>query len=301
VKTGSAVRVTIGVPFLNNEATLCDAIRSVFAQTFRDWELLLVDDGSTDRSLEIARSVESPRVRLVSDGLHQGLSERLNQIAQAARGKYLARMDSDDMMHPLRIEKQVRYLDTHPGLDLVDTGIYSLDEDGQPSGKRGLKPLKPDPLIFLTSGGIIHPTVTGRTRWFRENPYDGSYERAEDRELWCRIIGRASMGRVPEPLHLYREVFGHKASAYSIGFRSERKVIRKYGPALIGRPRSARLLLRSYLKAGLYRLMGSLGLCRILLCTRNLPLSEHEKRSVRAIIESIMTTSLPCAGLPTAL
>jgi glycosyltransferase involved in cell wall biosynthesis len=72
--------MTIGIPFYNAEAYLGDAIRSIFAQTYHDWELILVDDGSTDRSLEIARAVRDPRVRVISDGQNRRLPYRLNQI-----------------------------------------------------------------------------------------------------------------------------------------------------------------------------------------------------------------------------
>src|SRR3954468_15780628 len=104
-------RVTIGLPFVNSGETLPNAIRSVFAQTYDDWELILCDDGSTDISLEIARSVRDARVRVLSDGKNVGLPCRLNQIAAVARGEMLARMDADDLMHPNRIAAQVALLD----------------------------------------------------------------------------------------------------------------------------------------------------------------------------------------------
>ncbi len=76
------MQVSIGIPFYNNEQTLVDTIRSVFAQTYQGWELILVDDGSSDRSLEIARSVDDERVRVITDGQNKKLPARLNQIAQ---------------------------------------------------------------------------------------------------------------------------------------------------------------------------------------------------------------------------
>src|SRR5690554_4188978 len=90
--------VSIGIPFFNAEAYLLDAIKSVFAQTHQNWELILLDDGSTDRSLEIARSIDDPRVRVYSDGQNKHLAARLNEIARLARYEYLARMDADDLM-----------------------------------------------------------------------------------------------------------------------------------------------------------------------------------------------------------
>src|SRR5690349_10645893 len=108
--------VTVGIPFFNNASSLSDALRSIFAQTFTDWELILADDGSTDESLSIARSVRDPRVMVMSDGGNRGLVFRLNQITSAARGKYIARMDADDLSHPARLQRQVSLLERDPVL-----------------------------------------------------------------------------------------------------------------------------------------------------------------------------------------
>jgi len=121
------VSVTIGIPFLNARRSLAAAVRSVFAQTHSDWELLLVDDGSSDGSIDVVRRLDDPRVRLVRDGSHRGLCARLNQIAATARGTYLARMDADDVMHPERIERQLALLGADPGVDLVDTATFMCE------------------------------------------------------------------------------------------------------------------------------------------------------------------------------
>src|SRR4051812_7590490 len=94
---------SIGIPFMNNERELALAIRSVFAQTFEDWELLLCDDGSTDGSLELARSIEDPRVRVLTDGANRGLPARLNELARASTADIVVRMDADDVMLPTRL------------------------------------------------------------------------------------------------------------------------------------------------------------------------------------------------------
>src|SRR3990172_8588478 len=92
--------LTIGISFYNAERTLGDAIRSVFAQNICEWELILIDDGSKDRSLNIAKAIVDPRVRVISDGKRMTLAPRLNQIAALAKAPLLARMDADDFMHP---------------------------------------------------------------------------------------------------------------------------------------------------------------------------------------------------------
>ena len=111
--------VTIGIPIYNAESTLIDAVRSVFAQTHKNWELILVDDGSTDRSLEIAKSIDDPRVTVYSDGENRKLAGRLNQLVSMAKHDFIARMDADDMMAPNRIETLLKILVNNDKYDLA--------------------------------------------------------------------------------------------------------------------------------------------------------------------------------------
>src|SRR4051794_20441310 len=104
-------RVTIGIPFHDEERFLEQAITSVLRQSFADFELLLIDDGSTDRSLEIARSFDDPRIEVTADGRRRFLAARLNEITRRARGELIARMDGDDVAHPERLSRQLALLD----------------------------------------------------------------------------------------------------------------------------------------------------------------------------------------------
>src|SRR5690606_2619050 len=99
--------ITVAIPFHDEQEHLASAVRSVLRQTCKDFELLLVDDGSRDASLSIARSFSDPRVAVVSDGRSRGLPARLNEIARRASADLVARMDADDVIHPTRLEKQV--------------------------------------------------------------------------------------------------------------------------------------------------------------------------------------------------
>src|ERR1035437_115487 len=163
----AAMKVSIGLPFYNNRATLGDAIRSVFSQTFSDWELILVDDGSTDGSLELAQGLCDSRVRVFRDGINRGLPARLNQIAGLARGHYLARMDGDDLMHPERLAHQVEVLDRNKDAELAGTAIFSLDRSGRPRGMRGVAHPDSSPLGVLKGVPLVHATLMARTDWFR--------------------------------------------------------------------------------------------------------------------------------------
>lgn len=283
--------LTIGLPFYNNRSTLELALKSIFAQTYQDWELILLDDGSTDGSSALAASIKDPRVRLFSDGTNKGLIYRLNQIAQLAEGKYLARMDADDLMDPERLEKQVSYLLAHPDVDLVDTGTWSIDEEGKPRGKRGLEPINTNPEHILRHAMLLHASVVGKRSWFLSNPYDKDFIRAEDYELWCRTHAHSKFARIAEPLYIVREgkvnIRNYAKSSATI-----RKIFRQYGPGILS-PAALQLeLLKSKLKVLLYHTFSLVNKHDYLSRKRNQPLTAAEQAMVNQIIEKINSVRL---------
>jgi glycosyltransferase involved in cell wall biosynthesis len=284
--------ISIGLPFFNNSATLPEAVRSVFAQTYQDWELILVDDGSTDNSLEIARAIRDPRVQVHSDGVNRGLCLRLNQIAKLARTPFLASMHGDDVMHPERLARQYRYLEENSRVDLVGTAIYSIDGHGNVVGIRGRKPLDVRPRSVLRKGLAVHPTILGRTDWFRKNLYDPLYVRAEDHELWCRSVGHTTFGKIAEPLLFYREGHGSLAS-YLTSQRTDRMILRKYGPAIFGNLRTTGLILLTHAKGWTYRLCTWAGMGRHLVSFRNRSISAVERSIAMNILHGIDRTFVP--------
>ena len=286
------VSVTIGIPFLNARRSLAAAVRSVFAQTHHDWELLLIDDGSRDGSVDVVRHLDDPRVRVVSDGESRGLCARLNQIAALARGAYLARMDADDLMHPERIERQLRFLRANPSVDLVDTATVTVDDDLTPRGIRGEHPLDPRPEAVLRRGLLIHPTVMGRAEWFRANPYDPAYVRAEDRELWSRTCATTRFARLSAPLFFYREGSAGNLRNYLRSERTVRDILDRYGPPLVGAHRTRLLVLGSRLKSAVYRVGTGLGLQSRLIERRNRPLDPSEIREARRVLVAIRSTAV---------
>src|SRR5438874_1140893 len=116
-------RLTIGLPVYNARLFLEDTLRSIFAQTFTDWELIAVDDGSTDGSGALLERLRDHRVRVFIEKGNRGLAARLNFIHENARGTYIARMDADDMMHPERMARQLAFLDQHPEVDVVGCSL----------------------------------------------------------------------------------------------------------------------------------------------------------------------------------
>jgi glycosyltransferase involved in cell wall biosynthesis len=265
-------------------------VRSVFAQTHHDWELLLIDDGSTDGSIEVVRHLDDPRVRVVADGSHRGLCARLNQIAAMARGTYLARMDADDVMHPERIERQLALLRADATVDVVDTATFTVDDDLRPLGIRGEGPLDARPEAVLRDGLLIHPTVMGRAEWFRRHPYDPVFVRAEDRELWIRTCATTRFARLCQPLFFYREGPAGNLGNYLRTERTVRDVLRRYGPPLVGARRTRLLVMRSRLKAMTYRLGTELGVQGRLISRRNRRLGAAEVREGSRVLAEVLAT-----------
>ena len=283
--------VTIGLPFYNDRLTLELAIKSVFAQTYKNWELILVDDGSTDGSLNIARKITDKRVRIISDGKNKGLIFRLNQIASLAKGKYLARMDADDLMQPTRIERQVEYLENNPEVDLVDTGTYSVYRNETPKGKRGLNDITTDAKEVIKHALLLHASVTGKTSWFVRNPYDEEYVRGEDYELWCRTFKYSKFRRIKEPLYIVRE--GKiNIKNYLKSSQIARKIVKNYGPGVLSFFDLYKTLFILRSKEFAYTLFSLINIHHVLVNTRNKKLTPEERNYVIEIINQIKKTKI---------
>lgn len=200
--------ITICIPFYNAESTLLDAVRSVFAQTHESWELILIDDGSTDRSLKIAQSINDPRVTVYSDGENRKLAGRLNQLVDLAKYDFIARMDADDMMTPNRIETLLGILCANEKYDLASCGTYSIKNDGSFNGYRGSAEQNYtfEGLIHK-SQGFLHAGLVARKSWYERNRYDELLPLGQDTDLWLRSAkaGDFRAISIKEPLYMYRE------------------------------------------------------------------------------------------------
>ncbi len=285
--------VSVGIPVRNGGATFPDAIRSVLAQSHGDWELLIVDDGSDDGSDRLALALRDRRIRVVADGQRRGLAARLNEIAGLARGRYLARMDADDLMHPLRLERQVAHLSAHAECDLVGTAACIVGPDLRPLGIRGERPLDTSLASVLRRGLFIHPSVMGPVEWFCRHPYDPDYVRAEDLELWCRTCRESRFGSIPESLLFYRES-GLRLTDYIASCRTHRRIARRYGPA-VGPGETTRLIVGSHLAELVHRIAHRVGLGSRLVRRRSRPLEAGMRAQASRTIAEIRATALPLA------
>jgi glycosyltransferase involved in cell wall biosynthesis len=197
--------VTVAIVFFNAMPFFRDSVRSVLAQDFSDFELILLDDGSSDGSLEYAHSISDPRVRVFSDGRNLKLNIRLNESVRLARGKFYFRMDADDVMFPERLSRQLEVL--RGSNDRLVLGSYAVcvDKNNRVLGlRRGLAPSRS---VYSARHSFIHPTVCARREWFIANPYSEEFvfHRSQDAELWTRTYASSVFMQIPEPLLFYRE------------------------------------------------------------------------------------------------
>lgn len=208
-KTGAGedeVLVTVAMPVYNAGRYLRLAVLSIVQQSFTHWELLIIDDGSTDDSLASIADLDDSRIRVFCDGQNKGLAVRLNQACDLARGRYVARMDQDDVSYPLRLQRQVEALDTDAGVDLVATRAVTINEG---NALTGLFPcaLSHEQICARPWRGFVfpHPTWMGRLEWFKRHgyPVPAPYL-CEDQELLLRTYRRSSFRTLDEVLFAYR-------------------------------------------------------------------------------------------------
>lgn len=276
--------VTIGIPFYNAEKYLKDAIVSVINQTYKNWNLILIDDGSTDKSLEIARTFANEKISIVSDGENKGLVFRLNQIVELAGGSYYARMDADDIMHFERIEKQILFLQKNTSIDVIGSSYYVLDQNNQIVGFRKVNSKPQNVNDILKNGCFAHPSVMGKIEWFRNNKYDGSWERMEDLELWLRAFPNSQFGNIDEPLIFYR-VFGipvlTKYIKSNLGIIRLLQKRKKYSISFFD---SLYFTLFFLFKIIVYSLLDLFGKVHVVLKNRFTTLNENEYRRAKGIL-----------------
>ena len=284
--------ISIGLTYYNSVDTIKDALQSIFAQSFQDWELIIVDDNSTDGSFEIVQSINDPRVRVYREKEKKGFVGALNLMTQMSMGKYYARMDADDMMHPERLSKQIDYLKSNAYVDAVDTSMYSMDRECRAIGVRHAGLIDSRPATLLRGGFLHHATVMGRTEWFQKNPYNPKYIRAEDCELWCRTYKTSHFARINEALYFVREGLVN-VNNYLLSCKTVRQITRTYGPRYAGKCSTIKLITESYLKGFIYRMFSSMNSHDVLVNMRNRKLNEEEKAYADSVIAQIKSTKVP--------
>ncbi len=205
--TASQVKplVSIGMPVFNCEKTVAHAIASILNQTVSDWELLIIDDGSTDRTLEVIKAFKDRRIVVIEGSENRRLPARLNECVRRSNGEFFARMDGDDVAYPSRLEHQLQFLRDHPEIDLVAGWIVVFRDDGIVLGARRGYATHEQMWVRPWRGVLMpHSTWLGRLEWFKRNPYH-PVRASEDQELLLRTYQMSRFATVQEIVLGYRE------------------------------------------------------------------------------------------------
>lgn len=196
-------KVSVVMAVYNGEKYLREAVDSILGQTFTDFEFIVVDDSSTDRSAEIVGAYADPRVILVRNERNLGLTLSLNRGLDLARGEYVARMDCDDISLSERLARQVAFMDANPEVGACSTWALDIDQAGKVIGKREtLVGEQLDNFYWRTS--LIHPAAMFRFDRTAGPRYDPAMRYSQDYDLWLRIGAAGKLSNLPEHLLLYR-------------------------------------------------------------------------------------------------
>lgn len=197
-------KISVVMPVYNGEKYLREAIDSILNQTFTDFELLIINDGSSDSTESIIKSYNDVRIEYIKNGQNLGLINTLNKGLNLAKGEYIARMDQDDISHPERFAKQVAVFEKNHDIGVCGT-LFTLfskkNEDlliEHPENHDSIK------IGLLTRCLIGHPTVMMRKKAINNYQYDINYQAAEDYELWTRLINVTKFYNIQESLLRYR-------------------------------------------------------------------------------------------------
>jgi glycosyltransferase involved in cell wall biosynthesis len=201
--------VSVVLPVYNGAHYLSEAIECMLRQTHADFELIIINDGSTDDSASIVSGYTDPRIRLYSQK-NEGLAAALNRGISLAKGTYIARQDQDDVSLSDRFSKQVEFLNSYPDYGMVGTWA-SIWEETKPTERFHKHPADNLSLKFdlLFDNAFVHSSLMIRKTVFDEvGAYctDPDRQPPEDYELWSRVARKFRVANIPEPLHVYREM-----------------------------------------------------------------------------------------------
>ncbi len=194
------------MPVFNAGKYLRAAVMSIINQSYSHWELIIIDDGSTDHAIQSLIDIDDVRIKIIQDGMNKGLAVRLNQIIDIANGDFIARMDQDDLSYPDRFLLQLKLLSDNPNLDLVAGKVLRISERNELLG------YLPSPLNIYSASSRLwlgiympHPTWMGRLSWFRKHRYASPAPYlCEDQELLLRSYESSQFSFVDEVVLAYR-------------------------------------------------------------------------------------------------
>lgn len=204
--SNTPIYLSVVLSTYNEEKYIAQSVQSILNQTYPYFELIIVNDGSTDNTLQVIKSFEDPRIVII-DKPNSGLPDSLNAGIRIAKYDWIARMDGDDIAEPTRFENQVKYIDEQVGV--IGGQFVSIDENGiSQSNKISSKPLSYFSckcLLFFGMSPLAHPTVIIRKSYLNKyGGYDINFKAAQDMELWSRLAPTIKIINIPNQLLYYR-------------------------------------------------------------------------------------------------
>lgn len=194
------------MPAYNAEKYLREAIDSILTQTYRDFEFIIINDGSTDRTKEIIQSYTDPRIVYLENKHNSGICVTLNKGLDAARGRYIARMDSDDISLPIRLSTQVEYMESHPEIGVCGSDIIVFGDGIEESVFEQIHLSDDCAAGLLFNPCLAHPSVMLNNKILKSLNlrYEDSYRGLEDFKLWWELAKFTKIANINKPLLQYR-------------------------------------------------------------------------------------------------
>lgn len=210
--------VSVIIPCYNAEKYVESAVRSIMTQTYKNLEIIVTDDCSTDNTFSILEKLadEDNRIKLFKNETNLKIVKTLNKMVQLANGKYIARMDADDISLPNRIEKQVEFLEKNSDIAFCGTNAWHINENGKKIGFSCLPRTNDEINKFkFYACPFYHPAVMVRSEVYKENFYDENFLYAEDYELWIRLLENYKGYNLKNRLIFYRIFFAQTSKRLS--------------------------------------------------------------------------------------
>jgi len=198
--------LSIIMPLFNNERYVGQAIQSLLSQSYTDFELIIVDDASTDKSLQIVKSFSDSRIRILLNHQNQGIVYSRNKGLEAARGTYIAPFDSDDVAMPEKFRKQIDFLKTHPEYGMIGSWAEQINEEGKILKTKWKLDASPQsiPSILLFRNYFVQSSIVLRRESIPVGGYKLGYDIVEDYIMWADVSRIYITGNFPEYLVQYR-------------------------------------------------------------------------------------------------
>ena len=197
--------VSVLMSVYNNEEYIKNTLKSILKQTYNNIEVVIINDASEDKSRYIIKSFKDKRIKLIDNKNNLGLAKSLNKGIKKCKGKYIARIDADDLMMPDRIEKQVNFLEKNKDIAVLGTSLILINDKDKIIGKRDYPKTNEDiNKTILIRNPLAHPSVMIRKSMLPKKTYDEKLKTSQDYDIWLRINKKYKIANLPHYLLKYR-------------------------------------------------------------------------------------------------